>query len=61
MPGPVPKGWISNGSVEARLALCSRFRVDGLSVLIRKGASGMGQRAGRLWRKICKRFNIWFY
>ena len=30
MPEPVPKARISNGSVEARPALCSRFRADGL-------------------------------
>jgi hypothetical protein len=30
MHGNVPKARISNGSVEARPALCSRFRADGL-------------------------------
>jgi hypothetical protein len=34
MPGPVPKARISNGSVEARPALCSRFRADGLQVAV---------------------------
>ena len=48
MPGPVPQARISNGSVEARPALCSRFRADGLQVAVTDDGKGT---ARLIWQK----------
>jgi hypothetical protein len=40
MPGPIPKDRISNGSVEAGPALCSRFYADGLQVVVMDDGNG---------------------
>jgi len=69
---PVFRGWLKKSTpnyfaIDRHLWANRRVLVHLLAsrlqttVLIRKGTSGMGQRTGRLWRNICKRFNIWFY